>query len=181
VAVRADLDQPFLLRTGHHWTGIPDALLQTAWYRSGKPEYLRLTRFFGTRAMRVMAYAATLVVLLGLCGLWLIRRKTFTRSRWFLLAATWAVLLPFAMNTAGWLLTESGRQPWIVQGLKLTRNSASPSVSFTDLVIAMVAFGVLYTALAVLDVVLMLRYSRKQIDPAPAPIDDQARVPSMLY
>jgi cytochrome bd ubiquinol oxidase subunit I len=132
-------------------------------------------------AMRVMAYAATLVVLLGLWGLWLIRRKTFTRSRWFLLAATWAVLLPFAMNTAGWLLTESGRQPWIVQGLKLTRNSASPSVSFTDLVISMVAFGVLYTALGVLDVVLMLRYSRKQIDPAPAPVDDQARVPSMLY
>ncbi len=68
-------------------------------------------------AMRVMAYAAGLVLLLGLWGLWLMRRKTFTRSRWFLLAATWAVLLPFAMNTAGWLLTESGRQPWIVQGL----------------------------------------------------------------
>src|SRR5437764_14792856 len=24
------------------------ALLQTAWYRGGRPEYLRLTRFFGT-------------------------------------------------------------------------------------------------------------------------------------
>jgi len=45
----------------------------------------------------------------------------------------------------------------------------------------MVAFGVLYTALGVLDVVLMVRYSRKQIDPAPSPVDDQARVPSMLY
>jgi cytochrome d ubiquinol oxidase subunit I len=132
-------------------------------------------------AMRVMAYAATLVLLLGLWGLWLMRRKTFARSRWFLLAATWAVLLPFAMNTAGWLLTESGRQPWIVQGLRLTRNGVSPSVSFTDLVISLVAFGVLYTALGVVDVVLMVRYSRKEIDPAPAPVDEHARVPSMLY
>ena len=38
------------------------------------------------------------------------------------------------MNTAGWLLTESGRQPWIVQGLMLTKNGVSPSVSFTYLV-----------------------------------------------
>ena len=112
-------------------------------------------------SMRVMAYAATLVVLLGLWGLWLMRRKTFARSRWFLLAATWAVVLPFAMNTAGWLLTESGRQPWIVQGLKLTRDGVSPSVSFTDLVISLVAFGLLYTALGVVDVVLMVRYSQK--------------------
>jgi cytochrome bd ubiquinol oxidase subunit I len=132
-------------------------------------------------AMRVMAYAAGLVLLLGLWGFWLMRRKTFTRSRWFLLAATWAVLLPFAMNTAGWLLTESGRQPWIVQGLKLTTNGVSPSVSFTDLVISLVAFGLLYTALGVVDVVLMVRYSRREIDPAPAPVDEQARVPSMLY
>jgi cytochrome bd ubiquinol oxidase subunit I len=132
-------------------------------------------------AMRVMAYAATLVLLLGLWGFWLMRRKTFTRSRWFLLAATWAVLLPFAMNTAGWLLTESGRQPWIVQGLRLTRQGVSPSVSFTDLVISLVAFGLLYTGLGVVDVVLMVRYSRKDVAPAPAPVDEHTRVPSMLY
>ena len=36
--------------------------------------------------------------------------------------------LPFVMNTAGWLLTENGRQPWIVQGLQLTKDGVSPSV-----------------------------------------------------
>ena len=132
-------------------------------------------------SMRVMAYAAGLVLLLGLWGLWLMRRKTFATSRWFLLAATWAVILPFAMNTAGWLLTESGRQPWIVQGIQLTRDGVSPSVSFTDVVISMVVFGLLYTALGALDVVLMMRYSRRELAPAPAPVDAEARVPSMLY
>ena len=50
-------------------------------------------------------------------------------SAWFLWVAIWAAVLPFVMNTAGWLLTENGRQPWIVQGLQLTKDGVSPSVS----------------------------------------------------
>src|ERR1035441_6488009 len=84
-------------------------------------------------SMRVMAYTAGLLFLVSLWGLWLTRRKKLAASRWFLLAGTWAVVLPFLMNTAGWLLTESGRQPWIVQGIMLTRNGISPSVSTTAL------------------------------------------------
>jgi cytochrome d ubiquinol oxidase subunit I len=119
-------------------------------------------------SMRAMAYSATLVVLLGLWGLWLTRRKRLAASRWFLTAAVWAVILPFVMNTAGWLLTESGRQPWIVQGIALTRNGVSPSVSTTDLVISLVVFGLLYTGAGVLDAVLMVRYSRRELEPEPA-------------
>ena len=48
------------------------------------------------------------------------------------------VILPFLMNTAGWLLTESGRQPWIVQGIMLTKNGLSPSVSTTELWISVI-------------------------------------------
>ena len=52
----------------------------------------------------------------------------------------WAVVTPFLMNTAGWLLTENGRQPWIVQGLMKTINANSPSVTSTDIWISLVAF-----------------------------------------
>ncbi len=132
-------------------------------------------------SMRVMAYAACLIFLVGLSGLWLTRRRKVVVSRRFLPIAIWAVILPFLMNTAGWLLTESGRQPWIVQGLLLTRNGVSPSVTFTDVVISIVAFGLLYTALGVIDAVLMIRYARREIPPAPAQDHPEARVPSMLY
>jgi hypothetical protein len=56
-------------------------------------------------------------------GLWLTRRKKprLATSRVFLRVAVWGAVLPFGMNTAGWFLTESGRQPWIVQGIMLTR------------------------------------------------------------
>ena len=80
-------------------------------------------------SMRVMAYLGVLVLLIALWGLWLIRRKKLATSRVFLWVAIWAAVLPFLMNTAGWLLTESGRQPWIVQGIMLTKNGISPTVS----------------------------------------------------
>ena len=135
--------------------------------------------------MRVMAYLGGLVFLLALWGLWLLWRKRLEASRLFLWLATWAVVTPFLMNTAGWFLTESGRQPWIVQGIMLTKNGISPSVSFTDLVISLVVFILIYIALALLFLVFMLRYSRRELGPGPsaaaAASDQAARVPSMLY
>ena len=68
----------------------------------------------------------------------------------------WAAALPFAMNTAGWLPTESGRQPWVVQGILLTRNGVSPSVSTATIAVSLGIFVALYGALAVIDFLLML-------------------------
>jgi len=68
------------------------------------------------------------------------------------------------MNTAGWLLTENGRQPWIVQGLMKTVNANSPSVSSTDIWISLITFVLIYIALGAADLTLMLHYSRKGLD-----------------
>jgi cytochrome d ubiquinol oxidase subunit I len=116
-------------------------------------------------AMRVMAYLASLALLLGLWGLWLLRRERLTHARWFLNTAVWAVVLPFLINTSGWLLTENGRQPWIVQGLQLTKNGVSSSVSTAEVAISIVAFFLLYAAMAVIAAVLMTRHTRKGTGP----------------
>ena len=96
--------------------------------------------------MRVMAYLAALIALFAVWGLWLIRRKTLETSKWFLRIAPWVVITPFLVNTAGWILTESGRQPWIVQGLMTTSQAASPSVTSTDIWISLIVFVLLYAA-----------------------------------
>jgi cytochrome d ubiquinol oxidase subunit I len=132
-------------------------------------------------SMRVMAYVAVLVILIALWGLWLIRRQKLVTSRRFLWVAIWAAVLPFLMNTAGWLLTESGRQPWIVQGIMLTKNGISPSVGTTSLVISLVAFVLIYAVLATVDLLLMLKYSREQLPPARAETDLDAPVPAVQY
>ena len=84
-------------------------------------------------SMRVMAYLGTLVFLLAIWGGWLLFTGRLRSSRLFQTACVWAIATPFLMNTAGWLLTESGRQPWIVQGLQKTVNASSPSVSAAEI------------------------------------------------
>jgi cytochrome d ubiquinol oxidase subunit I len=112
-------------------------------------------------SMRIMAYLASLIALLALWGGWLIHRGRLAESKWFLRLSMWAVLTPFVMNTAGWMLTENGRQPWIVQGLMKTINANSPSVTSTDIWISLIVFVAIYLALGAADVVLMMRYARK--------------------
>jgi cytochrome d ubiquinol oxidase subunit I len=131
--------------------------------------------------MRVMAYIGVLVLLIGAYGLWLLRRQKLAASRRFLWVAIWAAVLPFLMNTAGWLLTESGRQPWIVQGIMLTKNGISSSVSATSIWISLVIFVLLYGTLATVDLMLMLKYSRQQLPPARAETDADAPVPAVQY
>ena len=103
----------------NHWNGAVEGLNQVnAQYQQqyGPGNYVPNV-FIQYWSMRVMAYIAALVLLLALWGAWAVWRHRLERSRWFLLVATWAAIAPFFMNTAGWLLTENGRQPWIVQGL----------------------------------------------------------------
>jgi cytochrome bd ubiquinol oxidase subunit I len=133
-------------------------------------------------SMRVMAYLGGAVLLFGLWGIWLLWRRRVESAKWFHRVAIWAAVVPFLMNTAGWLLTENGRQPWIVQGLQLTRNGVSPSVSTTSVVISLSVFILLYGVLAVVDWALMLRYSRKELDPVPeAPDEPRAAVAATHY
>jgi cytochrome bd ubiquinol oxidase subunit I len=120
-------------------------------------------------------------VLIALWGLWLSRRKKLTNSRPFLWVATWAVVLPFLINTAGWFLTEIGRQPWIVQGIMLTKNGLSPTVSTPMLWTSVTLFFLLYATLGTVDLVLMLRYSRRELEAAPAESDTGHRLPAMEY
>jgi len=167
----------------NHWNGQVIGLdpLNTQYNKQFGPGYYVPDVFIQYWGMRVMAYLALIVTLVGLWGLILARRKRLATSRRFLWCATWLVVLPFLMNTAGWLLTESGRQPWIVQGIMLTKNGLSPSVSTTWLVISLTFFVLLYLTLGTVDLILMLRYSRKPLEEPPAQQDAGEPVPAMQY
>ncbi len=114
-------------------------------------------------SMRVMAYLGALMTLVALLGAFLYRRGTLENKRWFLWTAVAAIGFPYLAATAGWLLTEVGRQPWIVQGLLKTAGANSPSVGTATLAASLGVFVALYAALGVLDVILMRRYAR--LDP----------------
>jgi cytochrome d ubiquinol oxidase subunit I len=130
-------------------------------------------------AMRVMAYLGTLVFMVAALGAFLFWRGRFERARWYLWSAVAAVPLPFLAALSGWVLTEVGRQPWIVQGLLQTAEASSPSVSTAMLVASLTVIYVLYAAFLVLDIWLMRRYSR--LDTAPVSTGDDLPQPALGF
>ena len=154
-----------LLATGT-WNGAVEGLnpLNAQYQRLYGPGEYVPNVFIQYWSMRVMAYLGSLVLLLAAWGGWLVHRRRLERARAFLFVATWAVVAPFLMNTAGWLLTEIGRQPWIVQGLLKTAQAPSPNVTTTDLAISLAAFVSIYLVLGATDGFLMLRFGRRELD-----------------
>jgi cytochrome d ubiquinol oxidase subunit I len=167
----------------NHWNGQVVGMneLQAQYSKQYGPGNYVPNVFIQYWSMRAMAYLGALVLLISLWGLLLIRRKKLETSRIFLWVAIWSAVLPFVMNTAGWLLTESGRQPWIVQGIMLTKNGISPTVSVTWLWISLIAFIVLYGTLGTVNLILMLRYSRRPLEPERTETDPHAAVPAVQY
>ena len=111
--------------------------------------------------MRVMAYTASAAAGLALLGGFLWWRRKLADARWFWGLAIIAGVTPYLINTAGWLLTENGRQPWIVQGLMLTEDGVSPSVSTTELWISVIVFALVYIIVGVVWLTLMIRAAKK--------------------
>ena len=122
-------------------------------------------------SMRVMAYLGSLLPILALWGCFRWWRGRLLEPSAFLRVGTFAFLAPFAMNTAGWLLTENGRQPWVVQGLLLTKDGNSPSVSQTEVAVSLGTFVVLYLVLGLVWAILMLRFAKRPLEPGPDPAD----------
>jgi cytochrome bd ubiquinol oxidase subunit I len=130
-------------------------------------------------SIRVMAYLGVLMFLVAAVGAWLYRRRTLEKARWYLWTAVVAIAFPFIAATSGWILTEMGRQPWIVQGLLKTSDAHSPNVSSATIAASLSVFVLLYAVLGVVDFVLMRRYAR--IDPPALREEAPPAVPAPSY
>jgi cytochrome bd ubiquinol oxidase subunit I len=116
-------------------------------------------------SMRVMAMLGVFMFLVAAVGAWLYRKRRLEKARWFLWTAVVTIALPYVAATFGWILTEMGRQPWIVQGLLKTSQANSPNVTTATIGTSLGVFVTLYIGLGVVDFVLMRRYAR--LDPSP--------------
>ena len=130
-------------------------------------------------SMRIMAYLGTLVALVALVGAFLYRKGRLERTRWFLWLAVVSIAFPYLSALAGWVLSEVGRQPWIVQGLLKTADANSPSVGMSTIALSLGTFAVLYLLLGVVDFVLMRHYAT--LDPPPAGGEGDEAAPAVGY
>ena len=111
-------------------------------------------------SFRLMVGAGFLMLFGALYGIVLMYYKRVEKTQWFLKALIWAILLPYLANSTGWLLTELGRQPWIVFGLQRVEEAVSPNVSAGMVLFSLITFTLLYAVLIVADVYLLRKFAR---------------------
>ena len=92
-----------------------------------------------------------------MAGLWLTRGGRTPGQRWFSWFALLTIPTPFLANSAGWVFTEMGRQPWIVvpnptgdQQVRLTVAEGVSDHAAGMVIISLVTFTLLYAVLAVI-------------------------------
>jgi cytochrome d ubiquinol oxidase subunit I len=107
---------------------------------------------------RIMVGIGFLTALIALLGLWLLRRGRLPANRWVWRIGVLSLALPFVANSAGWIFTEMGRQPWSVYGVMKTASSVSPNVGATSMLISVIALTTLYGVLMVIEAGVMVRY-----------------------
>ena len=89
---------------------------------------------------------------------WDASHRNFSR-RWLLHVMLWSLPLPWIAAELGWIVAEYGRQPWAIDGVLPTFLAVS-SVSAAQVLFSLTGFVLFYSALLVVDVVLMLKYIR---------------------
>ena len=149
--------------TGVHLKGVND--LQHEYNEKyGVGDY-RPNLFVTYWSFRAMIGLAGGSALLALAGLWVTRRGRVPHQRWFGWLSLLVLPTPFAANSAGWIFTEMGRQPWVVApnptGVEQLRLMVSQGVSdhpTSTVVVSLVTFTVLYGLLAVAWFTLISRY-----------------------
>jgi len=98
-------------------------------------------------AFQVMVGAGFAMVSVVLWAGWLLwRRHTIYDTAWFLRALVAASPLGIIAVEAGWVVTELGRQPWIIYGVMRTADAVTP---MPGLAVSFVLFTILYFFLAV--------------------------------
>jgi len=113
-------------------------------------------------SFRIMVAAGTAMIALGLYAIYLMWRKKMERpNTWFMRFMFWGLLLPPIANTAGWVMTEFGRQPWTVFGLMQTEDSVSPNITAGQVLFSVISFTTIYAVLGLVLVGLFVKVIRK--------------------
>jgi cytochrome bd ubiquinol oxidase subunit I len=114
-------------------------------------------------AFRIMVGCGFYFIALFAFSFWKASTRTLDSQRWYLRLALWSLPLPWIAIELGWIVAEYGRQPWAIEGVLPTALGVS-SVSAGQVLASLGGFVFFYTALAIVDVFLMLKFVRKGPD-----------------
>jgi cytochrome d ubiquinol oxidase subunit I len=105
-------------------------------------------------SFQAMVGAGGVLALLSVWAVWMAWKRRMFESRLLLRVLMVAAPLGFLAIEAGWMVTELGRQPWIVQGVMRTADAVTP---MPGLVMSLSAVVAIYAVLTFVVVALMRR------------------------
>ena len=105
---------------------------------------------------RIMVALGFYFIALFAMAFWYTSKLDFSR-KWLLRMFLWSLPLPWVAAELGWFVAEYGRQPWVIDGVLPTFLAVS-SVSTGQVLFTLSGFVLFYSALAVVDFVLMRKY-----------------------
>jgi cytochrome d ubiquinol oxidase subunit I len=113
--------------------------------------------YWSSRTM--IGFGLLMVLISGLAVLWSLKDDLGKRP-WFLKIIIPSGLLPTLAITAGWLVAETGRWPWIVHGLLKIEDAVSPNVSAGNIIFSLVSLSLVYGVLMIVGISLALKYGK---------------------
>jgi len=113
-------------------------------------------------SFRIMVGLGFLFVLLTVIG-WFKRNK-LESSPLYLRIMLYSIPLPYIAALLGWIVTEVGRQPWIVYQVLRTNQAASP-IEGSQVAVSLAAFIIVYTLLGFVAFFLMARHAKNGPEP----------------
>jgi cytochrome d ubiquinol oxidase subunit I len=117
-------------------------------------------------SFRIMVGAGFLMAALALYALFITLGEMYEQRPWVLRLFGLAIALPYLANSAGWLLTEVGRFPWVVFGLVKLEDGVSQVVTPGMLLVSLIGYILVYGLLIFATIYLLRKYA--QAGPPPA-------------
>ncbi|EIC20612.1 cytochrome ubiquinol oxidase subunit I [Thiorhodovibrio frisius] len=111
-------------------------------------------------SFRVMVMAGFWMLLLIVLGFYYNAKRVIQQKRWLLRAFLWSIPVPWIAAETGWFVAEFGRQPWAI-GEVLPTSIAASSLTANQVMTSLTAFIVFYTALFLIEMFLMIKFSRQ--------------------
>jgi cytochrome d ubiquinol oxidase subunit I len=109
--------------------------------------------FYSFHLMVALGFLFILIFSLALIFLF---NGTIGSKRWFLWVVLFSIPLPYLASELGWILTEMGRQPWIIQDLMPVKIAVS-NISAGAVQTTFWLFAFLFTALLIAEISIMLK------------------------
>lgn len=95
-------------------------------------------------AFRVMVAIGMLMLLFGIAGLWLRRRQRYLHSKPFLNGLRLMSFSPFIAVLAGWIVTETGRAPWLIYEQMRHAEGLTPSLTGGMALFTLIGYVLVY-------------------------------------